>query len=71
MAGEPLSVTQLSAKSQSAADRCKDGLFHPSCLAHGIKHTISIRGITWLQLLGDWYVLVLLVLHPSTTSTTP
>ena len=33
-----------------------DGLFHPSCLQHGVsQENAPISGQHWLPLLGDWY----------------
>merc|ERR1719253_1062274 len=32
-----------------------DGIFHPSCLAHGIKEGITINGVDYNDVLTDWF----------------
>jgi hypothetical protein len=32
-----------------------DGLFHPSCLAHGVSKDTKIKGHDWFTGLGDWF----------------
>merc|ERR1712096_207234 len=32
-----------------------DGIFHPSCLTHGIPASLVVNGQKWGPILGDWY----------------
>jgi hypothetical protein len=32
-----------------------DGIFLASCLAHGVSTKVRIRGVGFLELLGDWF----------------
>lgn len=33
----------------------KDGIFLPSCLAHGVSDATMIKDHTWMPVLGDWF----------------
>ena len=32
-----------------------DGIFHPSCLQHGVVLSVQLQGQSWLAILGDWF----------------
>jgi hypothetical protein len=32
-----------------------DGIFHPSCLQHGVQLPVQLQGQAWLAVLGDWF----------------
>ena len=32
-----------------------DGIFHPSCLQHGVTLEVQLQGQAWLAILGDWF----------------
>ena len=40
---------------QVATNKKPDGMFFPSCLAHGVKPGVTIEGATYPRLVGDWF----------------
>ena len=32
-----------------------DGIFHPSCLQHGVATDLTVQGQAWLPIVGDWF----------------
>lgn len=45
-----LSVTQVFSNAKK-----DDGIFFPSCLAHGVGTSTTIRGASYPRLVGDWF----------------
>jgi hypothetical protein len=45
-----LSVSQVRANTKKS-----DGIFFPSCLAHGVAESTTIQGASYPALVGDWF----------------
>ena len=54
-ASQPLPASQVLSDAPVVKKNTPDGIFHPSCLSHGVRNSVQISGQAWLRVLGDWY----------------